>query len=168
MFDVHLEKILPVRHVMREPGIPLTFGNSHRTWRADYTFSLSGSPFVVEVKIHENDTPLGGTKVLTYQKLYNIHTAQNYQALIVCRKSQTNSADFLACSILKISMLVIDFQEQADKSICFTSKFDGSIAYQAFIANPYRADLTTSPLQRTERPVTRPVPYGYVAKGSDN
>lgn len=168
LFGLHLEKILPVRHVVREPGIPLSFGNAYRNWRADYTFSLDGTPFVVEAKVHEHDTPLGGTKVLAYQKLYNIHTARNYSALIVSRKSNTNSADFLACSILKISLLIVDFKEQADKSMSFTAKLDGSVTYQASIANPQEASMTTNPIERTKRPVMKPLPYGYVGKASGN
>lgn len=136
LFDVHLENLLPVRHVVRQPGIPLEFGSGYRKWYADYTFTLAGSPFVVEAKLHSYDPPLGGTKVLAYQKLYNIHTWRNHQALIITRKQNTNSADLLACALLRISLLVIDFQEQTDKSIAFNAKLDGSVIYQASIATP--------------------------------
>lgn len=135
LLNEHLEDILPVHHVVREPGIPIEFGNCRRTWYADYTFTLAGSPYVVEVKVHEEDSPLRGTKVMAYQKLYNIHTQRNHSALIVSRKSQTNSADLVACAMLKISLLVIDFQERADKSIHFTAKLDGSIIYESSIAS---------------------------------
>jgi len=144
LLDNNLEKILPVRHVVREPGIPLSMGRAYRNWRADYTFSIAGDPHVVEVKVGESDYPLGAMKVLAYQKLYNIHTGRNYKALIVSRKSRTNSADLLACALLKVSLLVVDFQEQPDKSIFFTAKLDGSIAYQAFVNQPQDATPSRS------------------------
>ena len=136
LFDTHLEKILPVRHVMRETGIPIELGNSRRTWKADYTFSLAGHPYVVEVKTGTSDTPICGMKVLAYQKMFNTYTNQNRSALIISRKENSNSADLLICGLLKISLLVIDFQEHVDKSILFTAKLDGSITYQSFIAMP--------------------------------
>jgi hypothetical protein len=134
LFDRNLEKILPVRHVMREPGIPIEFGSGRRTWRADYSFRLAQTPFVVEVKLGKIDTPIDGMKVLAYRKLYNIHTRLEYSGLIVTRKDNTNSADLVTCAILRISLLVVDFQKRDDKSIHFSAKLDGSIVYEAICA----------------------------------
>jgi hypothetical protein len=133
IFDKSLEKVLPVRWVVREPGVPIEFGGSYRCWRADYTFTLAGRPYVVEVKLGAKDTALSATKVMAYQKLYNIHTGKNHGALVITRKSNTNSADILACAVLKISILTIDIQKQDEKTARLIAKLDGSVNYHGTV-----------------------------------
>src|ERR1019366_5701186 len=111
LLNDNLENILPVRHVVREPGIQIEFGNSRRVWRADYKFSLDGSLFIVEAKLADDDVVLNGTKVMAYQRLFNIQTGYSCKPLIIARKSKANAADFMACAMLRISLLTIDFKE---------------------------------------------------------
>lgn len=42
-------------------------------------------------------------------------------------------ADYLACAMLKISLLVVDFEEMDDKSMRFSAKLDGCYSYQAIV-----------------------------------
>ena len=63
LLDQYLEKLLPVKKVIREPGVPLYLGNSMRNFKADYVFGLSGTNFVVEAKVGEIDRPIDGMKI---------------------------------------------------------------------------------------------------------
>jgi hypothetical protein len=138
LFDRNLEFILPVRHVIREPGIPVSIGSSFRNWRSDYVFKLAGQNFVVEVKLAKDDMPMNGMKVLAYQKLFNHHTAKQHSALIVARTDNANSADLLMCGLLRISLLLITF-DQTDRNVFkFRAKLDGSIIYEAICGQGIR------------------------------
>lgn len=131
LFDKYLEYILPVKNVIRQPGIPVSMGTSYRNWKADYVFKLAGQNFVVEVKLAQGDMPMDGAKVLAYQKLFNYHTAGQHSALIVVRADNANNADLLMCGLLRISILTMSFEEIDKNVFKYRAKLDGTINYEA-------------------------------------
>ena len=140
-FNQYLEKLLPVRNVIREPGVALEIGTSRRSWRADFCFSLAGHRWVVEAKLGQSDTLLDGMKILAYQKVFNNQTHDSVGALIVSREHNTKTADLLLCGLVHVSVLAVNFNETKN-TLIFRAKLDGSLTYEKEIE---KQNLVVSP-----------------------